>query len=314
MAVAEAGTRRTIYYRYASGDNIPLLSMFDAANVTECYRRHETIVPQQALALTNSGMVLTRAGEIAAVIDREVGGGRLGASRLRGLGLRAHSRPGADRGRASRVRGGPRPAGRGVRVGEARTPSLAGGPSPRGARARAPEPQRFCLDPMNRAIAMDEHPADCACSSRTRRAFLADAGMGFVGLALGAMLHRDGVVRADAGRRLGAAGREAAFPAASEAGHLADDARRRQPPRELRPQARIDQARRQDDQREPAQAGGLRLALSQERPRAGREQHHRQDEGEDLSARRSASRRAVRAESRSATGGRTCAGASTTSP
>ena len=44
---------------------------------------------------------------------------------------------------------------------------------------------------------MDEHLAICACSGPTRRGFLADAGMGFVGLALGAMLHRDGVVRAD---------------------------------------------------------------------------------------------------------------------
>jgi len=75
VASAETGTRRTIYYRYASGDTIPLLTMFDAANVTECYRRHETIVPQQALALTNSGMVLTGAGDIASVIDREVGAG-----------------------------------------------------------------------------------------------------------------------------------------------------------------------------------------------------------------------------------------------
>ncbi len=73
VASAEAGTRRTIYYRYASGDNIPLLSIFDAANVTECYRRHETIVPQQALALNNSAMVLNRAGEIALLIDRQVG-------------------------------------------------------------------------------------------------------------------------------------------------------------------------------------------------------------------------------------------------
>src|SRR5437867_1203540 len=31
----------------------------------------------------------------------------------------------------------------------------------------------------------------------SRRAFLADFGMGFAGLALGAMLHRDGVARAD---------------------------------------------------------------------------------------------------------------------
>jgi hypothetical protein len=73
VAAAETGNRRTIYYRYASGDNIPLLSTFDAANVTECYRRYETIVPQQALALTNSAMVLTRAAEIAALIEREVG-------------------------------------------------------------------------------------------------------------------------------------------------------------------------------------------------------------------------------------------------
>ncbi len=41
------------------------------------------------------------------------------------------------------------------------------------------------------------HPAqntDCDCSL-TRRSFLADCGMGFTGLALGAMLHRDGIAR-----------------------------------------------------------------------------------------------------------------------
>jgi hypothetical protein len=50
---------------------------------------------------------------------------------------------------------------------------------------------------MNRAITMDEHPTECACCNAGRRGFLADAGMGFVGLVLGAMLQRDGVVRAD---------------------------------------------------------------------------------------------------------------------
>ena len=40
---------------------------------------------------------------------------------------------------------------------------------------------------------------DCECSIRGvhRRTFLSDVGMGFTGLALGAMLARDGVVRAD---------------------------------------------------------------------------------------------------------------------
>ena len=72
---AEAGTRRTIYYRVARDERIPLLTAFDAPNVEECYRRHETIVPQQALAMINSGMVLTRAGQIGPTIDREVGAG-----------------------------------------------------------------------------------------------------------------------------------------------------------------------------------------------------------------------------------------------
>src|SRR6187551_966052 len=37
-----------------------------------------------------------------------------------------------------------------------------------------------------------------ACGRVPRRAFLADLGMGFTGLALGAMLHRDGIARAAA--------------------------------------------------------------------------------------------------------------------
>jgi cytochrome c553 len=72
---AEPGRRRTIYYRVARDERIPLLTAFDAPNVEDCYRRHETIVPQQALAMINSGMVLNRAGQIAAEIDRELGVG-----------------------------------------------------------------------------------------------------------------------------------------------------------------------------------------------------------------------------------------------
>jgi Protein of unknown function (DUF1501) len=50
---------------------------------------------------------------------------------------------------------------------------------------------------MNQAAAMKHYPANCGCSGLSRRGFLADMGMGFVGLALGAMLHRDGIVRGD---------------------------------------------------------------------------------------------------------------------
>src|SRR3954447_4703535 len=47
-------------------------------------------------------------------------------------------------------------------------------------------------------------PEHCSCHAPGRgvhrRTFLADLGMGFTGLALGAMLHRDGVARASEGR------------------------------------------------------------------------------------------------------------------
>ena len=63
-AAAESGVRRTIYYRYARDDKFGMLETFDAAGVEECYRRHETVAPQQSLALANSRMVQTLAGAI----------------------------------------------------------------------------------------------------------------------------------------------------------------------------------------------------------------------------------------------------------
>ncbi len=150
VASAETVNRRSIYYRYARGDRIPFLVMFDAPSVEECYRRDETIVPQQALALINSGVALARAAEIAAVIDKEVGASDTpgGPVRLRGLGFRASARPGADRRRAGRMRTGARAAPKRFRIGEPRRddPPLEG---TSGARARALEPQRLRLDPVS---------------------------------------------------------------------------------------------------------------------------------------------------------------------
>jgi hypothetical protein len=45
--------------------------MFDEALVKDCYRRDMSIVPQQALALSNSAMVLESAGQIAARLSEE---------------------------------------------------------------------------------------------------------------------------------------------------------------------------------------------------------------------------------------------------
>ncbi len=49
--------RRSLYFYHSNNDHNLFLSMFDDAGVKECYRRNQSIVPQQALALTNSRLV-----------------------------------------------------------------------------------------------------------------------------------------------------------------------------------------------------------------------------------------------------------------
>jgi chemotaxis protein histidine kinase CheA len=78
---AEEGLRRTIYYRYSRDHRMKFLTMFDAAGAEECYRRSETIVPQQALALSNSKLALDRADDIAgAITTAETAAGQPGVS------------------------------------------------------------------------------------------------------------------------------------------------------------------------------------------------------------------------------------------
>ena len=50
----EASRRRSIYFVHSNIEHQKFLSMFDDASVLDCYRRAESIVPQQALALENS--------------------------------------------------------------------------------------------------------------------------------------------------------------------------------------------------------------------------------------------------------------------
>jgi mono/diheme cytochrome c family protein len=63
--------RRSLYYRYSREDKVGFLTTFDAAGVEECYRRQESIVPQQALALENSEFVWDQARRIARRLERE---------------------------------------------------------------------------------------------------------------------------------------------------------------------------------------------------------------------------------------------------
>ncbi len=57
--------RRSLYFRHSRDDRNPFLSMFDDADLLQCYRRSESVVPQQALAMANSNLSLTTAAEIA---------------------------------------------------------------------------------------------------------------------------------------------------------------------------------------------------------------------------------------------------------
>lgn len=73
VAAAEDGLRRTIYYHHARDERMLFLTLFDAPSIEECYRRDETIVPQQAIAFTNSKLMFDRADDIAKAISAKVG-------------------------------------------------------------------------------------------------------------------------------------------------------------------------------------------------------------------------------------------------
>jgi hypothetical protein len=63
--------RRSLYFRHAPEKEMEFLALFDAANVTECYRRSESVVPQQALALANSPLTLAMSRLLARSLTHE---------------------------------------------------------------------------------------------------------------------------------------------------------------------------------------------------------------------------------------------------
>jgi hypothetical protein len=71
--------RRSIYFRHAYEKQMKFLEVFDAASINECYRRSESIVPLQALALANSNVSIEQSrllagrlsGEIPTDVERE---------------------------------------------------------------------------------------------------------------------------------------------------------------------------------------------------------------------------------------------------
>ncbi|MGV3756352.1 MAG: PSD1 and planctomycete cytochrome C domain-containing protein [Verrucomicrobiota bacterium] len=57
--------RRSLYFTHSKDDVHKFLETFDNANVFDCYRRSESVLPQQALALANSKLSVVAAGKLA---------------------------------------------------------------------------------------------------------------------------------------------------------------------------------------------------------------------------------------------------------
>ncbi len=62
----DGSTRRSLYFFQSHNDHNKFLSQFDDANVLDCYRRTQSVVPAQALALSNSKLAVNAAEAIAA--------------------------------------------------------------------------------------------------------------------------------------------------------------------------------------------------------------------------------------------------------
>jgi hypothetical protein len=65
--------RRSLYFRSTPNEKMSFLEVFDQANPNECYRRQESVMPQQSLALSNSALALNQARLLARGISSAVG-------------------------------------------------------------------------------------------------------------------------------------------------------------------------------------------------------------------------------------------------
>ena len=65
--------RRSLYFRASKEKKMEFLSLFDSANPVECYRRSESIAPQQALAMANSTLTLAQSRVLAKKLSDSLG-------------------------------------------------------------------------------------------------------------------------------------------------------------------------------------------------------------------------------------------------
>jgi hypothetical protein len=66
--------RRSLYFAHHGESRMPFLDLFDAANPCDAYRRTTSVMPQQALALSNSDLVLRHGRVLAAKLSKATTG------------------------------------------------------------------------------------------------------------------------------------------------------------------------------------------------------------------------------------------------
>ncbi len=73
QGAGESSPRRSLYFRHAKEKVMEFTQTFDGPGVAECYRRDESIVPQQALALANSVLVKSQSRRLAQTLSDSLG-------------------------------------------------------------------------------------------------------------------------------------------------------------------------------------------------------------------------------------------------
>ncbi len=71
--LALASRRRSVYIQIAAEKESEFLKTFDGPSVSECYERKPSVVPQQALALANSELTVSKSKLLAAAVTKECG-------------------------------------------------------------------------------------------------------------------------------------------------------------------------------------------------------------------------------------------------
>jgi hypothetical protein len=67
--------RRSLYFRNTPNEKMLFLETFDGANPNECYRRQDSVVPHQSLAMMNSALAIDQSRRLAGRLSETVGSG-----------------------------------------------------------------------------------------------------------------------------------------------------------------------------------------------------------------------------------------------